>query len=101
VLVRCSGLLDKPGLDIRKPLHILDSLLDTPYLVRINHKYIPRWPRVLSFDAAPTRGFSSLRQVSGIVNDGAGDLPAVEVRLNVGADLHFEVVEALMKRFER
>jgi len=45
-------------------------------------------------DAARARGFPSLRQVSGVVND---ELSAAEVRLNVGADLHLEVVEALMK----
>jgi len=67
---------DKPGLDLREPLHIVNSLRDIPNLVRINHKHIPRWPRVLSFDAARARGFPSLRQVGGVVNDGAGDLPA-------------------------
>jgi len=101
VLVRCSGLLDKPGLDLREPLRILNSLRDIPDLVRINHKHIPRWPRVLFFDAARAQGFPSLRQVSRVVNDGGGDLPAAEVRLNVGADFHLEVVEALMKRFKR
>ena len=69
--------------------------------MRINHNRIPRWPRVLSFDAARARGLSSLRRVSGVTNDGADDLPAAEVRLNVGADVHLEVVEALMKRFGR
>jgi len=74
---------------------------DIPYLVFINYEHIPRWPRVLSFDAARARGFPSLRQVSGVIDDGADDLPAAEVRLNVEADLHLEVVGALMKRFKR
>jgi len=90
----CQGLLDKSGLDLREPLHILNSLRDIPDLVRINHKHIPRWLRVLSFDAARV---PSLRRVSGVVNDGADDLPAAEVRLDIGADLHLEVVEALLK----
>jgi len=75
------GSLDKPGLDLRKPLHILNRLRDVPYLVRINQKHRPR---VLSVDAAQARGFLFLRQVSRVANDGAGDLPAVEVRLNAG-----------------
>ena len=57
--------------------------------------------RVRSFDAAQARGFPSLGQVSGVDNDGACDLPAVEVRRDVGADLHLEVVEALMMRLAR
>jgi len=101
VLVRCSGPLDEPRLDLREPLDITNSLRDVPYLVRINHKHIPHWPHVLSFDAARARGVPSLRQVSGVTNDGTDGFPAVEVRLNVGADLHLEVVDALMKRFER
>ena len=96
-----QGLLDKSGLDHRKPLHILNNPMDIPFLIRTNHKHIPRWPRVLSLDDARAPGVSSLKQVSGVVNNGAGDPPGVEVRLNVGADLHLEMVEALMKRFER
>ena len=71
----------KPGLDLRKPLYILNRLRDIPYLVPIDHKHRPR---VFSVDAARARGFPFLRQVSGVTNDGAGDLPAAEVRLNVG-----------------
>ena len=96
-----QGLLDKPGLDLREPLHKPNSPRDIPDLVRINHKHIPRWLRVLSFDAARARGRPSLRRISGVVNDGADDLLAVEVRLNVRADLHLEVVEASLKRFKR
>jgi len=62
-----------------------------------NHEHRPR---VLSVDAARAQGFPFLRQVSGVTNDAVGDLPAAEVRLNIGADLHLEVVEPLMKRFE-
>jgi len=71
----------------------LNNLLDITYLVYINHKHILRWPRVLSFSAA--REVSSLRQVSGVVNDRVGTLPRWM------SDSTFEVVGALMKRFER
>jgi len=57
---QCSGLLDKPGPDLREPLHVLNGLRDIPYLACIDHEHIPRWPCVLSFDAAWARGFRRL-----------------------------------------
>ena len=101
VLVRSSRLLDKPGFDLRELLHILNSLWDIPYLVRIDHEDTARRPCVLPFDAARERVFPSCREVGRIVNDGADDLPAAEVGLDAGAHLHLEVVEALLERFER
>jgi len=65
VLVRCSGLLDKPGLDLRKLLHIPNSPLDIPYMVRINHKHIPVGPTFFPSVLLALGGFLPLGRVAG------------------------------------
>ena len=101
-VVRSGGLLDEPGLEGLKLLHVLDSLRDVPDLcmgsaraielvdmtltVGVNHQDAASGTGVLALDRGRVNG-SSGRQVLGVVNDGSDQETSSEVVLRVGSDL--------------
>lgn len=77
--------------------HILDCLRDVPDLVGVNHEHTAGRACVLACECRAVRVArgESRREVRGVVDYGADDFSAPNVGGDVGADLHFEVVEAL------
>jgi hypothetical protein len=99
-VIRSGWLLDEPRLDLLKALHVVNSLLDVPDLVGVDHQHRPSGASVLALQVTasgiPTRGV--LAQVLRVVDYGTNKLASTKIVRLISTDLHLEVVEALGNR---
>ena len=96
VIPHKTGQAYLPRLDGLEFLHVFDCLGNIPYLVGINHEHRASWPCILSLERGTVRvtALGAGWEVLQVVNDGADDQSATEVRIDICSNFHLDMVKS-------